>query len=56
MMGNRRIIVADHKGNEPSIKIREWVEPEVVELSVAETAGFPGRGQDGGRFVDCTLS
>ncbi|WP_286691760.1 MULTISPECIES: hypothetical protein [unclassified Brevundimonas] len=35
---------------------REWVEPEVSELAVEETKGFPGRGGDGGRFVDCTLS
>jgi hypothetical protein len=48
--------VVDSKGNVNSIKLADWVEPEVVELSVAETAGFPGRGADGGRFVDCTLS
>jgi len=35
---------------------REWVEPDVSELAVSETSGFPGRGGDGGRFVDCTRS
>lgn len=35
---------------------REWVEPQVSELAVEETQGFPGRGGDGGRFVDCTRS
>lgn len=35
---------------------RAWVQPEVAELKVAETAFFPGRGGDGGRFVDCTRS
>lgn len=35
---------------------RAWVAPEVSELKVSETAGFPGRGGDGGRFLDCTRS
>jgi hypothetical protein len=35
---------------------REWIEPVVSELPVEDTAGFPGRGGDGGRFIDCTLS
>ena len=35
---------------------REWVEPEVSELKASATAGFPARGGDGGRFVDCTRS
>jgi hypothetical protein len=33
-----------------------WIEPEIRTLDVAETAGFPNRGRDGGRFVDCTRS
>lgn len=36
--------------------LRDWVEPEISELPVEDTAGFPGRGGDGGRFSDCTLS
>ena len=35
---------------------REWIEPEVSELKASATAGFPARGGDGGRFVDCTRS
>ncbi|WP_370238680.1 hypothetical protein [Brevundimonas sp.] len=35
---------------------REWVEPEISELEVTETAGFPGVGGDGGAFPDCTRS
>ena len=35
---------------------REWIEPEVAELPVPETAGFPGVGTDGGTHADCTLS
>lgn len=35
---------------------RDWIEPEITELAVEETAGFPARGSDGGRFVDCTRS
>jgi hypothetical protein len=35
---------------------RDWVEPEVSELPVEDTAGFPARGSDGGRFFDCTRS
>lgn len=35
---------------------RDWVEPDVSELPVEDTAGFPGRGGDGGRNIDCTLS
>jgi hypothetical protein len=35
---------------------REWVEPTVAELAVADTELLPRRGFDGGRFVDCTLS
>ena len=34
----------------------EWVEPEMTELNVTETAQFPNRGRDGGRYVDCTRS
>ncbi|WP_268795324.1 hypothetical protein [Sphingomonas sp. Leaf33] len=33
-----------------------WIEPEIRTLDVNETAGFPNRGGDGGRFVDCTKS
>jgi len=33
-----------------------WIEPEIQTLDVAETAGAPNRGGDGGRFVDCTRS
>lgn len=35
---------------------REWVSPEIGELAVQETAGFPGVGGDGGVNADCTLS
>lgn len=35
---------------------REWIEPDVTELTVSETAGFPRRGGDGGRNPDCTRS
>lgn len=35
---------------------REWIEPEVSELAVPETAGFPGVGGDGGVHADCTRS
>lgn len=48
--------MADNKDNESTMVRAEWVEPEVVELNVSETEGFPGRGGDGGRNVDCTLS
>ncbi|MFN4096422.1 MAG: hypothetical protein ACK4GG_06620 [Sphingomonas sp.] len=40
----------------PKAELRSWVEPEISVLAIEETAGFPGRGADGGRFVDCTLS
>ena len=40
----------------PTAELRNWVEPEISMLAIEETAGFPGRGADGGRFVDCTLS
>jgi hypothetical protein len=37
--------------------LREWVEPDVSELAVADTALVPARGADGNlRFVDCTRS
>ena len=48
--------MADNRDNESTMARAEWVEPEVVELNVSETEGFPGRGGDGGRNVDCTLS
>ncbi|WP_169542609.1 hypothetical protein [Sphingomonas baiyangensis] len=48
--------MTDGKGSEMATDLAEWIEPEVVELSVSETQGFPGRGGDGGRFIDCTLS
>jgi hypothetical protein len=35
---------------------REWIEPEVSELPVADTELVPTRGLDGGRFIDCTRS
>ncbi len=40
------------------IKIQKesWIEPEIQTLDISETAGFPNRGGDGGRFVDCTRS
>ena len=32
-----------------------WIEPEIIELSVTETALRPNRGTDGEtRWVDCT--
>lgn len=36
--------------------LRAWVEPDVSELAVMDTAFFPNRGGDGGRFIDCTRS
>ncbi len=33
-----------------------WIEPEVGDLDIPETALFPNRGGDGGRSVDCTRS
>lgn len=33
-----------------------WVEPEVADLAVTETAGSPGRGADAGAYPDCTRS
>ena len=44
------------EGKEPVSELRSWVEPEISVLAIEETAGFPGRGADGGRNVDCTLS
>jgi hypothetical protein len=41
---------------QPVTELRTWIEPEISALAIDETAGFPGRGADGGRFVDCTLS
>jgi hypothetical protein len=41
---------------QPVAELRNWVEPEISVLAIEETAGFPGRGADGGRFTDCTLS
>lgn len=48
--------MTENKGTQQPVALREWVEPEVAELNVMETQVFPGRGADGGRFVDCTLS
>lgn len=44
------------EAEQPVSELRSWVEPEISVLAIEETAGFPGRGADGGRFVDCTLS
>ena len=33
-----------------------WIEPEIQTLDVSETSGFPNRGGDGNRFIDCTRS
>lgn len=33
-----------------------WVEPEVADLTVTETAASPGRGFDAGAYPDCTRS
>ncbi len=41
---------------QPVSELRNWVEPEISVLAIEETAGVTGRGADGGRFVDCTLS
>lgn len=37
---------------------KPWIEPEVSELSVAETSAFIGRGADvpGNPSIDCQLS
>lgn len=50
-----RCVMTDQKTPADPSK-REWVELEISELAVEETMGFPGRGGDGGRFVDCTRS
>lgn len=34
----------------------EWVEPELRQLDVRETAANPLSGTDGGAFTDCTRS
>lgn len=45
------------KADQPMSELRNWVEPEISVLAIEETAGFPGRGADGGvQGVDCTLS
>lgn len=41
---------------QPAAELRNWVEPEISVLAIEETAAINGRGADGGRFVDCTLS
>lgn len=42
--------------NEP-VALKTWVAPVIETLEVRESAGFPNRGRDGGRFgADCTLS
>jgi hypothetical protein len=41
---------------QPASALRSWVEPEISVLAIEETAAINGRGADGGRFVDCTLS
>lgn len=41
---------------QPTTELRSWVEPEISALAIEETAGFPGRGFDGGPNVDCTRS
>jgi hypothetical protein len=33
-----------------------WESPTCEELAVQLSAGLPGRGADGGRFIDCTRS
>lgn len=33
-----------------------WIEPEVADLAVNETAASPGRGFDAGAYPDCTRS
>ena len=35
---------------------QSWIEPEVGDLDLPETAGTPGRGADASMFVDCTRS
>lgn len=35
---------------------KSWIEPQVAELEIPQTAVLPGRGGDGGAFVDCTRS
>ena len=56
LSGRGNLVVADNKDNESTMVRAEWVEPEVVELNVSETEGFPGRGGDGSPNVDCTRS
>lgn len=35
---------------------KSWIEPEVADLELQETAATPGRGGDGSLFPDCTRS
>jgi len=35
---------------------KSWIEPEVADLELLETAGAPGRGGEASMFVDCTRS
>ncbi len=39
-------------------KRKDWIEPEVTELSVSETSARPGRGADvgGNPAIDCQRS
>lgn len=33
-----------------------WIAPEIRTLDVDQTQGFRNRGNDGGRYIDCTKS
>lgn len=46
----------NNENNSATADRRAWIEPDVSELKVSQTEGFPNRGRDGGRFVDCTRS
>lgn len=41
--------------NQPDTRIA-WVEPEMIELNVTETANRPRFGRDGGVYADCLRS
>jgi hypothetical protein len=47
----------DNKNQAPSSTLLPWVEPEISNLDVADTAAFPTTGADGEiQYPDCTRS
>ena len=37
-------------------KKRVWIEPEIEQLDLSETAAHEGQGSDGETFADCSKS